>query len=110
MDKKDLSKDISTITGISVNALNDLFKKECMCIGHDVFESITDGDSVSYIDLGIGVLCIGVNGGEVRYKFTPNRLLETTVANVVRTNTSPMINAANDALLDRFISAYKELL
>ena len=49
-------EDLATLTTISQNALVNLNEKIYSCICHSVCESMLEGNPLTEIDLGIGIL------------------------------------------------------
>jgi hypothetical protein len=104
-----LTKDISTLTGISVLTLEKIISKVISSICYDVQESTLNKNEISEIDIGIGNLMIKNLGGEVAYKFIPNSKLNNSVIETLKTGKSPLENSIEIALRDKVAKIRKEL-
>lgn len=105
-----LVEDLATLTTISQNALVNLNEKSLACICHCVCENILEGNSLTEIDIGIGVLYIKCEEDKIKYKFIPSKKLEENVAFTVKNKTSPVLFEVESALKARIESTYKDLL
>ena len=105
-----LIDDIATLTTISQHALVNLNDKAYSCICHSVCENMLEGNPLTEIDIGIGVLYIKCEEGQIKYKFIPSRKLEENVALTVTNKVSPIVFEVETALKDRIESTYKNLL
>lgn len=105
-----LVTDISSITSISKLALENLVEKSCNCICHCVQESVLNQESVTSVDIGIGILYIKFENDEIKYKFIPSKKLEDCVSFTVLNKESPLVFALETALKNRIENSYKELL
>ena len=105
-----LIEDLSTITTIPQGTLNSLNDKAISCICHSVMESVQERDSLTKMDIGIGVLYINCEGPNVKYKFIPSKKLEEMVAETIFKKRSPLVYQVESALRDRLDATYKNLL
>ena len=103
-------EDLATLTTISQNALVNLNEKIYSCICHSVCESMLEGNPLTEIDLGIGILYIKCEEDQIKYKFIPSKKLEENVAFTIKHKTSPILFEVESALKDRIESTYKNLL
>ena len=105
-----LLEDLSVITTITQNALNNLVARSLTCIGHAVHESVLERESMTKIDIGVGILYITYEGSEVKYKFIPSKKLEESVNQVLISKKSPLTANVETTLKDRIEHTYKNLL
>ena len=105
-----LIEDLATLTTISQNALVNLNEKSYSCICHSVYESIVEGNPLTEIDLGIGILYIKCEEDQIKYKFIPSKKLEENVTFTVKKKVSPLVFEVETSLKDRIESTYKNLL
>ena len=105
-----LIEDLSTITTISEGVLNGLNDKAILCICHSVFEQIREKESLTRIDIGVGILYINCEGDNVKYKFIPSKKLEESVDKTISTNKSPLVLQVDNTLRERLSAAYKNLI
>ena len=104
-----LISDLSTISFYPKLALDKLVEKSDWIICHDVAESLSSGQHITEIDIGIGTLLISVSEEEVGYKFIPSSKLENGVKVTARTGKSPLIKNTEDAISSRAIRTYKDI-
>lgn len=105
-----LIEDLATLTTISQHALVNLNDKAYSCICHNVCESMLEGNPLTEIDIGIGILYIKCEEDQIKYKFIPSKKLEENVALTVKHKVSPVVFEVEAALKDRIESTYKNLL
>lgn len=105
-----LIEDLATLTTISQNALVNLNEKSHSCICHSVCESIIEGNPLTEVDLGIGILYIKCEEDQIKYKFIPSKKLEENVTSTVKNKVSPLVFEVETSLKDRIESTYKNLL
>ena len=105
-----LIEDLSTITTISQGTLSSLNDKAISCICHSVYESVLETDSLTKLDIGIGILYIKCEGSEIKYKFIPSKKLEESVASTIVSKKSPLVYQVETSLKERVESTYKNLL
>ena len=74
---KKLVDDIAALTTVSTNALVHLQDKLTLCIGHCVYESKLEKESLTEIDIGIGILYIKCSlkkiGGKCKHCYFSQR-------------------------------------
>lgn len=107
---KKLIDDISVITSIPRTTLANLSSLSEDIIMHDVYEEIVSNNSVSEINIGIGILYIKHEGEEIKYRFVPSKKLESGVLSVVAHKSTPIVNKAEESLRTRVERTYKELI
>lgn len=105
-----LIEDIATLTTISQHALVNLTEKVNACICHSVFESLKEGNQLTEIDIGVGILYIKCEEDQIKYKFIPSKKLEENVSYTVKHRVSPVQYQVETALKERIESTYKNLL
>jgi hypothetical protein len=107
---RDLKNDLCAITGVSDDSANKVVRlcEDILC--HCVFESITDKEQLTQVDIGIGELYIRRDGDLIKYKFIPNDEFDNKVRNTYKNGASPLIIKANKSLKLKFDRAYKELI
>lgn len=107
---KKLVDDIAALTTVSTNALVHLQDKLTLCIGHCVYESKLEKESLTEIDIGIGILYIKYEEDKILYKFVPSKKLEESVSTAIFLNESPLVSRAEESLARRIDSVYKNLI
>ena len=108
--KTNLIKDLNTLTTIEVASLERLSDLSVKIICHDIYENFLAVDHISEIDIGIGTLLVSIEDDIVKYKFIPSTALEQMLTKTFDSKTSPLLKAADKALVDKIEQAYKELL
>ena len=110
MIKRNMIKDISALTGLTVTSLNDIAERASLCIAHSVYEGMIEDDNEIKIDIGIGALCVKVCDETVKYRFEPSDKLLQSVTEATISNTSPLLEKANATLQERIRRTYKEII
>ena len=106
---KNLLEDLSILTTIAKYNLDNLTEKSISIITHDVLESMQDGEDITSIDIGIGVLNILHNHNEIKYKFVPSKKLDDNIYLTCKTGESKLSLDIDTALGERIQSTYKDL-
>lgn len=107
---RDLIEDISKLTTISDSVLNKLVDKAFYCISDAIEDDILEQKKVTEIDIGIGTLYLELNSENVRYKFIPNKKLESAVKDTVVNKKNLLKDTLEMTLVTRITNTYKELL
>ena len=105
-----LAQDVSAVTGISRLTVDNIIEKIHACVGHSVYESTVRNESLTEIDIGIGMLYIKLEDNQVKYKFLPSDKLSQIITFTVLNKESPLILDAEKALKTRVEKTYKELI
>lgn len=106
----DLIGDLSKLTTIPKNSLAKLSNVAQKVIANDVYSTmIKSRDDVSEVNLGFGVLYIGIKDG-IQYKFVPSPEFETSLKEVVNNKIDPLKIEIEETLVSRILNAYKDLL
>lgn len=102
--------DIADLTSLPKTLSKDIVPIMESAIAHRVLESTLTGESLTTVDLGIGMLYIKIEGTAVKYRFVPTKKMEEEVAKVLVTKTSPVERKLEQSLLNKLESAYKGLV
>ena len=105
-----LINDLTLLTGVSKNALDELTDKANLAIAHCVFETLREGNPLTSIDIGVGTLYIKLEDENIKYRFVPNKNLEALVSQAATSKSSPLSNRAEMILNKRIQQTYKDLL
>jgi len=106
----DLTKDISILTTIKEDYLDNLIKKSEWCICSYVEETILKKENITKIDIGIGSLSILVEDNSIKYKFIPSEELENSIRTTIINDKNPLKLKLEKVLVDKITNVYKELL
>lgn len=105
-----LIEDISKLTTIPEKVLTKLVEKVYFCVSNAVEEAVLAQEKVLEIDTGVGILLIKLNSDNVRYKFIPNKELETSIKNTILNKKNLLQDTLETTLVTRIINTYKELI
>ena len=105
-----LLKDISTVTTVPLSTLTHLSDVACKCISHAVVECIKSNQNICTVDIGIGTLSMTVDKDDLQFKFVPSMQLQKTIFNAVNTKESELVEAIEDVIKQKVVSAYKNFL
>lgn len=109
MEKK-LSTQLSKISNIPENILDNLNKLSVNTIAEIVYEASLQNDFIINLDIGIGNLLIKRNESDVNLKFIPSKQLEDDIAFIYKNNESPLKNTLKKNLKAKLVDTYKEIL
>lgn len=102
--------DIANLTSLPKNMSKEIVPIMESAVAHRVFESVLSGNTVTEINLGVGMLYIKNEGSSVKYRFVPSKKMEEEVAKVLVTKTSPIERKLEQSLLTKLENAYKGLV
>ena len=105
-----LINDLAILTTIPVNSLQKLKEKELYIICNDVEESLLQNKRITEINIGWGTLIIEVEENSINYKFVPSSKLEKNLISTIINKKNPLTNAIEDALANRIVKTYKDML
>lgn len=103
-------EDLARITTIPVFTLKKLFNNLCLCICHKVLENYFEKNLDTCVNIGIGKLSISLDNNSIFYKFIPSQKFEQSLIDTIQNKESPLVNHAEDILIDKITTTYKELL
>jgi hypothetical protein len=105
-----LIEDISKLTTIPDNVLYKLVEKSLYCISDAVEDTVLEQKKIVEIDIGIGTLYLELNAENVRYKFVPNKELESAIKDTIINKRNLLKDALETTLITKITNTYKELL
>lgn len=103
-------QDLSTITTIPLFTLKKLFNNLSLCICHRILENYLNKQSDTCVDIGIGKLSIQIEDDSIRYKFIPSYKFEQNLIKTLKSKQSPLLDQAEEVLVNKILNTYKELL
>lgn len=103
-------EDLARITTIPVFTLKKLFNNLGYCICHKVLENYLEKNVDTCVNIGIGKLSISILDNSILYKFIPSQKFEQNLVDTIKNKESPLVNHAEDILIDKITNTYKELL
>lgn len=104
-----LSTDLSNTTNIAKLCLDNLFSKATDCIAYCVNENFASKETITAVDIGIGVLNIKIIEDKILYKFIPSAELESKISDSVNNGHNPLIYKLEASFAERVKSTYKGL-
>lgn len=102
-----LTKDLSTLTGISENSIRKLLEKTIYCICSSIEDTINAGEDELSIDLDYGTLKILVLNDNVKYKFIPSKKLDNAVTRTIANGKNELATVLEEALIGKIENVYK---
>lgn len=105
-----LIDDVATITTIPVASLQKLANKASFCICNCIEETKLNNESLTEINIGIGILSINVVNNSIEYRFTPNKKFEEAIRTTIIDGKNPLVEVAESVLIDKILHVYKDLI
>ena len=106
---QNLLEDLSATSNIPLNLLQKLNQQSIWNICHSVEETVLSGNNIIDINIGIGILYIGIIDDNIKYKFIPNTKLEDNLKSTILNNKCPLEAKLEESFSDKMIRAYKDL-
>lgn len=107
---RDVVQNLSTLTTISKDTLNQLIDKSMMCMFDAILESCMSNKEATELDIGIGILTILYSNNEIRYKFRPSAKFEEGVIRTIVRHDNTLDKTVDKELKERLVHTYKDLL
>ena len=101
--------DLEILTTIPANTLKKLKQKEIYCIADALEESILADQSVTEVELGIGILTIKHTKDDIMYRFTPSAKLNDAVKNTIINGKNILTDSLEVSLVNNIKNIYKDL-
>lgn len=103
-----LADDISKLTTIPIDEVEQILNciKDCVC--YNIQESIKNKEDFIDVDIGIGCLSLGVGEDTIEYKFIPSDSLEDDVKYTLKNGYCPLISKVENCIRNKIVGAYKE--
>lgn len=102
--------DLSAVTQIPIELLDRLNSVEELCCCHKFFEDICDKNPITELDIGLGKIYMESDGEKISYKFIPSKSFEKQLIKTIKLRQSPLVLKSQEALKNKIMNAYKELL
>lgn len=103
-------KDVAELTTIPDKTLVKLLKKFIYSICSAVEEDVIQANEICSVDIGLGVIHIKIcDKDNIKYRFTPNKLLEKSIETTIIEGKNPLENILNDSLVKKLLNTYKDL-
>lgn len=106
---QNLLEDLSATSNIPLNLLQKLNQQSIWNICHSVEETVLSGNNIIDINIGIGILYIGIIDDNIKYKFIPNIKLEDNLKSTILNNKCPLETKLEESFSDKMVRAYKDL-
>lgn len=103
-----LIEDLSCLTGVRQNLLNDLVTCTNSIISHDIVETIMNKEKVTIVNIGIGYLYFTNEDNIIKYKFVPSEKLEKVIVSSYKKKNELSVKI-EDSLSRKISECYKEL-
>lgn len=108
MKQENIISNLSTITKIPVKLWNEIIKKECLCIGSAISDSISAGEDIAVLNIGIGTLSVELKTKEC--KFIPSKELKNTIKKSIDSNIDPLEFELEQEIIEKLLKICDEVL
>lgn len=100
--------DTSTLTKVPLKILNEIVKKEALCIGSAVHEALLTNEEIAVLNIGIGTLSIELSTKQC--KFLPSKELKTIIKKSIDNKIDPVEFELEQAIIDKLLRICDEVL
>ena len=105
----DLIEDLSKLTTINELSLNRVFDKVQWCICDYIEAAVTSGVNTVDINIGFGTLTINIDNDSIKYRFKPNKKLETAIIGTMLDDKNPLKFELENNLVQKITNIYKDM-
>lgn len=106
----DVIKDTAILTTVPEKVLRKLISKEVYCMNDAIAEMRVSGAETADLDIGFGILSIGLVQDTIHYKFTPSADFDESIKSTLLNEQNLLEDALEAALVDKLSNTYKDLL
>lgn len=97
--------DLSTLAKVPHKILDDIIKKEELCIGSALYEAKLGQEPAVVLNIGLGTLSIELATGQC--KFIPSKDFKATIKKCLIDGVDPLQVALEDAIREKLLNIYK---
>lgn len=105
-----LTEDLSTLTTIPKQSLDNLIKKAEICIVDQALEQVYQDKTILELDIGIGKLLLKLYDSEIKYKFIPSDKFNSMLSTTIFTKENTLAKTLEKNLVSKITKTYKDLL
>lgn len=107
---ENITNDLSTLTNCSESVFNKLNTNIIYLIANYFHTSIINEQPSTEIDIGVGILVIKYDAGEIKYRFTPSQELVKAMSTTLATKQNLLVDGVEQKLTDKINKMYEELI
>lgn len=107
-NQTNIVSDLGTLLKVPNKVLDEVVSKADLCIGSIIHDAAIAGEEAIAINIGVGTL--GVNLIDMQCKFVPSKELKTAIKKALADKIDPLELALEDDLIEKLISACKEVI
>lgn len=100
--------DTSTLTKVPLKILNEIIRKESLCIGSAVHDALLTNEEIAILNIGIGTLSIELNTKQC--KFLPSKELKNIIKKSIDNKVDPVEFELEQAIIDKLLHICDEVL
>ena len=100
--------DTSNLTKIPIKILNEIVKKESLCIGSAIHDALLDEEEIVVLNIGIGTLSIEL--ATKQCKFIPSKELKTIIKKSIDDKIDPVEYNLEQEIVDKLLHICDEVL
>lgn len=106
--QSNIINDVSTITKIPMKILNELVKKETLCIGSAIHDAILNDEEFLVVNIGIGTLSVELKTKQS--KFIPSKELKSVIKRSIDEKIDIVELELDQAIVDKLLNICDEVL
>ena len=100
--------DVGTLLRIPTKVTTELTDKACLCIGSAINEAKSRGETLTTVNIGIGVL--SVNLVDMQCKFVPGKNLKAAIKQALLTQEDPLETVLEQAFMEKLLAVCEEVI
>lgn len=108
MANPNIVNDLSVVTRVPNKILEQLVEKTELCIGSAIHDALKAGETATVLNIGIGTLSVDLV--DMQCKFIPSKELRAVIKKSLTDNVDPLELVLEDALVQKLINIYDEVL
>ena len=107
-DKVNIINNLSTYSKLPPKVMNEIIKREILCISSALHDAVIAKDSEAVLDIGIGSLCVELSS--MQCKFVPNRELKSAIKQSIIDGVDPLVIELEATLAEKLLEICDEAI
>lgn len=108
MTQANILNDLSTLSKIPNKIINEIVKKECLCIGSAIHDAMMQNEDAVIINIGVGTLSVELSTKQC--KFVPSKDLKTAIKRSLDDKVDPVELEINSEIVEKLLNICDEVL
>lgn len=106
--QSNIMNDLSSITKVPKKVLDELVRKENLCIGSAIHDALLNNEDILVVNIGIGTLSVELKTRQS--KFIPSKELKSVIKKSIEEKIDPLEFELNQDIAEKLLHISDEVL